>query len=302
MATIKKTAAKPKTAKPKAAAKKPTAKKPAAKKPAVKKAAAKPAAKKPAVKKAAAKPAAKKPAVKKAAAPKPVAKPVEKKPAAKPVVKKPEAAKPVAKPIEKKPAAPEKAVKPAGAPDSSVKFRNLFDAFSQGKLPAANGFIVTSFFSETSAYSIYEIVSYGSVKEIFPSNTGLQFVSGGKKLYVLVEPDTYHNKPVEPVSRADGEKIPKRFNELETIIAVNQTRIMVAKEPNETFGSFTILKPQGQNFAVVFYDLPDIYESIGAFFEDSLNRQRRVPQSDAKKAAQLITSIVQKTMGSKPKL
>jgi hypothetical protein len=129
------------------------------------------------------------------------------------------------------------------------------------------------------------------------SETGLQFITGGKKLYILVEPDIYHNKPVEPVSRMEGEKIPKRFSELETIIARNQTKIMVAKEPNETFGSFTVLKPSGANFAMVFYQQPDLYQTLAAFFADSLNRQRKVPESDAKKAAQLILDTVKKHMG-----
>ena len=265
MAKVSKKPAAKKTAAKKSAAKKPATKKPAAKKPAVKKAAAKkPAAKKPAVKKVAAKkPAAKKPAVKKAAVKKAVVS------------------------------------RPAEVDDSNVKFRNLFEAFSHGKLPFSQGYIISSFFSETSAYSIYEIVSYAGVKEIFLTETGLQFITGGKKLYVLVEQDTYPLKYQEPVSRRDGERIPKRFNELEIITAKNQSKIMVAKEPNETFGSFTILKPQGQNFAVVLYQLPDVYNTIAGFFEDSLNKMRKIPQIDAKKAAELISKTVEKYMSFK---
>jgi hypothetical protein len=176
------------------------------------------------------------------------------------------------------------------------KFRNLFDAYAQGKLPFAHGYIVSSFFSEKTNYSIYEIVSYAGVKEIFPSAEGLQFITGGKKLYVLVEPDTYQLKFQEPVSRAEGEKIPKRFSELEITTARNQTKVMVAKEPNESYGSFTILKPTGINFSIVFYDLPDVFNTITAFFTDSLNRIRKVPESDAKKASQLIASIIKKSM------
>ena len=241
-----------------------TEKKPAAKKPAAKTAAAKPAAKTTAAKKPAAKTAAKKPPAKTGAA---------------------------------KPAAKKASKIPDDAPDPNVKFRNLFDAYAMGKLPFANGYIVSSFFSESSAYSIYEIVSYGGVKEIFPTATGLQFVAGGKKLHILVEHDTYAKKYEEPVSRAEGERIPKRFSELETIIAKNQTRIMVAKEPNELTGSFTILKPFSLNFAVVFYQLGDMYKSLADFFEKSLNLQRKVPQSDAKKAAALIATTAEKTMG-----
>ena len=298
---VKKPAAKKPAAK-KPAAKKPAAKKPAAKKPAVKK----PVAKKPAAKKPV---AAKKPAVKKmtATAKKPAAKKTAvaaKKPAAKkPAAKKPAAKAAAATSVAKKPAV-KKAVKAAEPnvveqSDDNVKYRNLFDAYSQGKLPFNEGYIVSSFFSDNSAYSIYEVVSYAGVKEIFVTDEGLQFVTGGKKLYILAEPDIYPLKYQEPVQRKEGEYIPKRFADLEVFTAKNQTKIMVAKEPNETYGSFTILKPHGTNFAVVFYQAPDVFATIAKFFEESLNIQRKVPQSDAKKAAELIVKTIEKGMGFK---
>jgi len=300
MATIKKPAAK------KAAAKKPAAKKPAAKKPAVKKPAAKATsakkapAKKAAVKKPAAKKApAKKPAVKKPAAKAPAKKPAAKAPAKKPAAKAPAKKAPVKKPEVKavpvKKAEPEQAVQPVEVV-SDVPFRNLFDAYNQGKLPFNQGYIVSSFFSATSLYSIYEVVSYAGIKEIFLTETGLQFVTGGKKLYILLEPDTYHFKFQEPVSRAEGEKIPKRFNELDEIIAKNQTKIYIAKEPNESFGSFTVLKPTENNFAMVFYQMPKMYEALAEFFVETFNRQRKVPEHDAKAAAIKIIEVLKKYM------
>ena len=278
MATIKKPAAK------KAPAKKPAAKKAPAKKPAVKK----PAAKKAPAKKA----PAKKPAAKKAPAKKPAAKAAsaKKAPAKKAAVKKP-AVK--AAPVKK--AAPKPTVKPVEVV-SDVPFRNLFDAYQQGKLPFNQGYIVSSFFSETSLYSIYEVVSYAGVKEIFLTDTGLQFITGGKKLYILLEPDTYQLKFQEPVSRAVGEMVPKRFSELEEIIAKNQTKIFIAKEPNESFGSFTVLKPTENNFAMVFYQTPEIYRALAEFFVETFNRQRKVPEHDAKTAALRITEILKKHM------
>ena len=285
MATTNKTEKKPAA---KTAAKKPAAK--TAAKPAAKTAAKKPAAK------ADAKPAAKKPAAKTAA--KPAAKTAAKKPAAK-ADAKPAAKKPAAKTIEK--AAPKPVAKPAAAkPKKSdipdAKFRNLFDAYTQGKLPFAQGYIVSSFFDEKSAYSIYEVVSYAGVKEIYSTGTGLTFVTGGKKLYVLLEPDTYRLKHQEPVYRQEGERIPKRYNELEIIIAKNQTKIMFSQKPDETFGSFTILKPSGLNFSIVFYELPDMYKTLAEFFVNTLNKQRKVPEADAKKAAIQIVKTIEKYM------
>ena len=264
------------TSKPKTTAAKPAAKKPAAK------AAAKPAAKKPAAK-ATAKPAAKKPAAK------PAAKSAVKKPAAKAAVK-PAAKKPAAKPAAK--AAPAK--KPV---KSDVKFRNLFEAYAQSKLPENQGYIISSFFDEKSFYSRYEVVSYAGVKEIFPSSSGLQFISSGKKLHVLLEPDTYPRKFLEPGNRAEDERIPKRFAELEKITAKNQTSIYISKKAEEIQGSFTVLKPQGLNFSIVFYDLPGLFATIKEFFIGTFNKQRKVPEFDAKRAADLIAKTVEKTMG-----
>jgi hypothetical protein len=249
------------------------------------------------------KPAAKKTAVKKPAAKKIVAKkPVPKKTAAKkPAVKKPAVKKPAAKKtVAKKPAVKTAAAKPVAKEVDNVKFRNLFEAYAQNKLPFAEGYIISSFYSETSTYSILEVVSYAGVKEIYPAAGGLTFVSGGKKLYVLLEPDTYHQKFIEPVSRSksEGEHIPLRFSELETIVTKNQTRIMVAKEPHEITSSFTVLEPKGINFSVVFYDSPEIYTTLASFFKETINR-RRVPEQDAKKIARLIVDKIEKTMSSK---
>jgi hypothetical protein len=177
--------------------------------------------------------------------------------------------------------------------------RNLFDAFANRKLPFSEGYIVSSFFDERSAYSIYEVISYAGVKEIFLAGNGLQFIAGGKKLHILVEPGTYPKKFIEPVSRDKGESIPKRWDELDTVTASNQTKVFVAKRPEEITGSFTILKPTSINFAVIFYQLDDVYETIASFFEKSLNRDRKIPGIDARKASKLITETVEKTMGNK---
>lgn len=276
MATTTKSA---KTAKP-ASAKKPAAKKTAA----VKKPAAKAA---PAKKSTAVKPAAKKPAVKAAPAKKPAAKAAP--------AKKSAAVKPAAKAAVKNPA---HAAEP-DAPNSGIKAIDLFEAYAKGKLPKDHGYIVSSFFSENSLYGIYEVVSYSGVKAIHVTETGLLFQTNGKKLYVLLEPASYATKYMEPVSRKEEERIPKRFSELEIIIAKNQTKIMIAKEPVESFASFTVLKPSGINFAIVFYNLADVYDTIGIFFEHSFNKELKVPQADAKKAAVVVSRMVENTMSFK---
>jgi len=46
----------------------------------------------------------------------------------------------------------------------------------------------------------------------------------------------------------------------------------------------------------VFYQVPDMYKAIAEFFVETLNRQRRVPEHDAKTVAQKITEILKKYM------
>ncbi|MDR1576077.1 MAG: hypothetical protein LBS37_08745 [Treponema sp.] len=236
---------------------------------------------KPAAKKSAAKPAAKKTAVKA------TAKAPAKKPAAKPAVKRAAVKPPVDTP----------AKIPASTP--GLRVMDLFDAYAEEKLPRDHGYIISSFFSSNSTYSIYEIVSYSGVKEILFTETGLEFRTAGKKLHILVEPASYASKHVEPVSRKDNERIPKRYSELEKISDRKQNSIYVSKEPNESYGSFVVLKPTGDNFARVLYNLPDVYETLRDLFAKSFNQEAGVPQADAKTAAKLVSAIVERTMSFK---
>ncbi|GHT97496.1 hypothetical protein FACS1894142_2170 [Spirochaetia bacterium] len=178
-----------------------------------------------------------------------------------------------------------------------VKALDLFEAYAQNQLPRDEGYIVSSFFHDHSTYSIYEVVSYSGVKSIHSGTTGITFQTNGKKLYILIEPASYPHKAIEPYVRVEREQIPLRFNELNIITAKNQSKILISKEPQDTFSSFTILKPAGINFALVFYQLPDLYDSLALFFEKTFNREAGIPQADARKSAKEIAALVKKTMG-----
>lgn len=170
----------------------------------------------------------------------------------------------------------------------AVQALDLFKAFTGEKLPFEGGYIVSSFFQETSAYSKYEIVAYNSVKAIYPTSEGLTFQADGNKLFVLAEPANYMRKHIEPYTRDSAYQIPHRFSEVETITARNQTRVMVSKEPVFTYSSFTILKPTGINFALIFYNQDKVLDAIELFFQKTLNGEAAVPKADAAKAAKLI--------------
>jgi hypothetical protein len=181
----------------------------------------------------------------------------------------------------------------------ATKAMDLFEAFVQDKLPKARGYIISSFFSENTAYSRYEIVAYSGVKSIYPTEEGLTFQTNGKKLHVLIEPSSYPNKAMEPYVRSADEQIPLRFSELDTFVTKNQAKVMIAKKPLLSFSSFTILKPTGINFALVFYDLPDIFDSLALFFEKTYNKEANIPQIDAKKCSKQTVETIKTTMGFK---
>lgn len=87
-----------------------------------------------------------------------------------------------------------------------------------------------------------------------------------------------------------------RFSELDILTAKNQTRMMVAKQAVDSYSSFTILRPTGINFSLVFYRRPDLFETLGIFFEKTFNKEAAVPMADAKKAAKLLIQTVQENL------
>ena len=169
-----------------------------------------------------------------------------------------------------------------------VKALDLFQAYAEGNLPKEGGYIVSSFLGETSTYSIFEVVAYSNVKNLYLSAEGLTFQSNGSKLYVLIEPATYPKKYIEPFRRDSHESLPHRFSELKIHTAHDQSKIMVSGKPIMTYGSFTIMRPSGINFAFVFYNLPDVKDSIRMFFEKTMNQEAKIPRTDAKEATSLV--------------
>lgn len=176
---------------------------------------------------------------------------------------------------------------------------DLFDAYNSDKLPKDQAYIVSSFINGNTGYSIYEIISYSGVKAIYPEGSGLTFQSSGKKMHILIEPASYPKKAIEPYLRDKNDQIPLRFKELGVLTSKNQIKIYYAKKPIESLSSFTVAKPTGLNITFLFYELPDLYETLAKFFEQSFNKDAGVPQADARKASKETVNVVEKQMAFK---
>ena len=69
---------------------------------------------------------------------------------------------------------------------------------------------------------------------------------------------------------------------------------MVSGDPIMTYSSFTILKPTGMNFALIFFNLDDVMSTVEFFFAETLHKEAGVPTPDAKKAAKYVVEGLQK--------
>lgn len=177
-----------------------------------------------------------------------------------------------------------------------MKAMDLFEAYAQGKLPMDEGYIVSSFFKEDSAYSIYEIVSYSAVKDIYSTADSITLQTNGKKIFVLVEPPSYHQKTVEPYCRAKEYMVPFRFSEANRVNTKNQSIIYYSKTPQEAISAFTVFRPEGINFAFLFYALDDVFHSLELFFAKTLHQEAGVPQTDATQTAKKLAALCQEKL------
>ena len=174
------------------------------------------------------------------------------------------------------------------------KALDLFQAYNEGKMPDSGGYIVSSFFNQNSSYSIYEVVAYDNVKTIYSNDSGLTFQTDGHKHIVLVEPTMYPHKYQEPFTRGKDESIPHRFSELDIVTAKNQTKVMVSKQPIITYSSFTIFKPAGINFSLLFYHNDEVLKTLEFFFTQTLNKEAGVPSINTKKCARAVIEGLKK--------
>jgi len=111
---------------------------------------------------------------------------------------------------------------------------------------------------------------------------------------VLVEPADYEKKDWEPFTRAGQQQIPHRFREVEQFTAANMSRILISRQPVTVYSSFTIPRPTRLNFSLLFYSLPDVLDSITAFFKKTLTARAAVPAGDAAAAARRIAAGLQR--------
>ena len=166
--------------------------------------------------------------------------------------------------------------------------KELFEAYKNGELPSDGGYIISVYYDDNSTYTKYEITSYNNVKSIYAGEDGLTFQADGKKMFILAEPVNYPKKHTEPAYRDDAHKIPYHFKEIQKFVTRRHDNIMIGKQPVISYGSFTILKPAGNNRSYLFFPTDDLPEAIEKYFKETLWKDANVPKIDAEKISEMI--------------
>lgn len=173
-----------------------------------------------------------------------------------------------------------------------AKATTLIKAYMTETIPPDGGFIVTAFFSPEINYSIYEITAYKDVKDILRTDDGITFKTGGNRTHMLVEPDSFIKKNIDPVNREHGESIPYRFDEMDIIEPDRNLKIMIPLEPIILPSSFTITEKQEDYFSYIFNLTSDVHVAMRKFIADSLYNDCNVPSINAKElGARLLETI-----------
>jgi len=175
-----------------------------------------------------------------------------------------------------------------------ARIKDLFEAFRDNELPMDGGYILSDFYDEHTSYTRYEVISYSNVKDIYMTEEGITFQADGRKIFVLVEPVNYSQRHIEPCYRDDAHRVPYRFKEMELYTSKRQDKIMIAKEPIETYTAFTVLNETGLNNSYLCYAEDDLVDTIEKFFFSALWKNSNVPRSDSKKASELLRPVTEK--------
>ena len=175
-----------------------------------------------------------------------------------------------------------------------AKAVTLEKAYLSEQIPTTGAFIVSASFPDDSAYAIYEITAYRSVKDIFKTADGMAFKTDGNRTYILVEPISYPQKHVEPANREANRTVPYRFNEMTIYTGRKREKIMVPLEPSYLYATFTVIDRGKDSYSYLFFPTPDVYVAMKSFITDSLSNDCDLEKKDAKEGADLAINTIKK--------
>lgn len=168
------------------------------------------------------------------------------------------------------------------------KMIDLLQALKAGVELESTGFLVGARFHTQSKYTIFDITAFNGLRRIDFDENGVSIYSGGFKIYFVYEPSSYPLKQMEPYLRDELEKVPLRFEELDTVETQTRDRILISKKVQLLMGSFAVISPGENGFLYYFYPGPDAMEHVREFVSSVLHKDLGV---DARLTARAIALL-----------
>jgi len=157
----------------------------------------------------------------------------------------------------------------------------LFKALMEGRVPEdGSGRIFIARFHTDSNYAIFEIIAYSGARQILKSDDGVTMKTDGYKIYIVYEPRTYPLRHMEPYLREENEKIPLRWDDLETVTLAGHDRVFITKQPYISMGSFNVEAPAEGNFVEYFFENQGTDEALCKFLKEILSDDFQVERKN----------------------
>lgn len=153
--------------------------------------------------------------------------------------------------------------------------KGILDKVSDGYIMSVNVPDFESIDRQNDPIAI-EMISYSGVKSIIDVGSGVKFQAQGKKMFCLLEPVSYTESHVDPVSRSTATTghLPFRFSECESFLTKdNKLRILIPKKAHDCFDSFTVSFPHKGDLCILYFIFDkDIDGVVLPFIRDNLQQ------------------------------
>jgi len=171
---------------------------------------------------------------------------------------------------------------------------DMFQAYTENKIPEDRGIIVQGFFEQDLPYFSFELTLYTGAKALYLGDEGITFQANALRFFVIVEPPGYSQKECAPPARTLKKPVPLHFNELTRHELPNGALIYDHPDPVRVYGLFFIDKPTGSDFVFIFPYSPDVFVVLSRFLEGTWREECGIPEKEASAMAGRTVSEIKK--------
>lgn len=161
------------------------------------------------------------------------------------------------------------------------KALDLFQAYSENKIPRDAGTIIRGFYEPEIHYHTFEITQYANIRALLLGDDGITFKSNAYRFYVIIEPASYAERDIPPALRHLKKIVPHNLLDMERNVSSSGITVYHHREPARLYGFFSISNPAGSDFALIFPMAPDVFSVMNRFLGLTLTDECGLPKDEA---------------------